>query len=45
MAKREQEWLYNAVNEGDGLELLDFAGEEVAQVVFFDPQCGGLIKV
>ena len=36
--EREREWLYNCVQEGDGLKLLDWLGEETAQLVFFDPQ-------
>ena len=36
--EREKQWLLNAVNEGDGLELLRSLKNEVAQLVIFDPQ-------
>ncbi|KLL05268.1 MAG: adenine-specific DNA methylase [Mycoplasmataceae bacterium RV_VA103A] len=38
MREREREWLYNTVQEGDGLELLKSLGGETAQLVIFDPQ-------
>lgn len=39
--ERKEKWFYNAVNEGDGLKLLDWLGEEKAQLAFLDPQYKG----
>ena len=40
VVKREHNWLFNAVNEGDGLKLLDWMKEkkEKATLAFLDPQ-------
>jgi len=43
--ERENYFAYNAINEGDGLDLLRSLPKNSAQLIFFDPQYEPVSKV